>query len=59
MKKTWHDPVKGQPPNPETLAIEGNWEKFTADMKRMFNSPEPEKKKPTSPSSSPGPVSSS
>jgi hypothetical protein len=54
MKKPWHDPVKGVPPQAETLAIEGSFDKFTADMKKLFQS---EKGKPTS--SSPGPVASS
>jgi hypothetical protein len=59
MKKTWRNPVKDQPPKPETLAIEGDFEKFTADMKRLFNQPQTEKKKPTSAPSSPGPGVSS
>jgi hypothetical protein len=59
MKKTWHDPVKSQPPSPETLAIEGDWGKFTDDMKRLFNQTKIEKQKPTSASASPGPVASS
>jgi hypothetical protein len=40
MKKRWKDPVKGVPPQPETLAITGNWSKFTADMKKLFKQPE-------------------
>jgi hypothetical protein len=59
MKKPWRDPVKNQPPKPETLTIEGDFGKFTEDMKRLFNPENPEKKKPTSASSSPGPVASS
>jgi hypothetical protein len=59
MKKPWRDPVKHQPPKPETLAIEGDWESFTEEMKRLFNPPQNQKKTPTSTSSSPGPVSSS
>ena len=55
MKKRWHDPVKGQPPRPETLAIEGDFGKFTEDMKRLFKQPQTEKQKPTSASASPGP----
>jgi hypothetical protein len=37
--KRWHDPVKGQSPRPETLAIVGDFDKFTAHMKRIFRSP--------------------
>jgi hypothetical protein len=58
MKKLWHNHVKDQPPKPETLAIEGDFEKFTADMKRLFN-PKKEERKPTSGSSSSGPGVSS
>jgi len=58
MKKIWRNPVKGQSPKAETLAIEGSFEKFTEDMKRLFNQPQKEKRKPTSASASPGPVSS-
>jgi len=58
MKKTWRDPVKGQPPKPETLAIEGDFGKFTEDMKRLFR-PQTEKRKPTSASASPDPGVSS
>jgi hypothetical protein len=39
MKKAWRNPVKDQPPSPETLAIEGEWGKFTADMKRILGQP--------------------
>lgn len=39
MKKTWRDPVKGVPPQPETLAIKGDFKKFTEDMKRLFSQP--------------------
>ena len=46
FKKAWRDPVKGKAPNPETLAIEGSFEKFTADMKRLFSRPKTEKKIP-------------
>lgn len=56
MKKPWRNPVKDQSPKPETLAIEGDFEKFTADMKKLFQA---EKRKPTSVSASPGPVASS
>jgi hypothetical protein len=59
MKKTWHDPVKGQPPSSETLAIEGDWGKFTEDMQRLFSQPQTEKQKPTSASASPAPGASS
>jgi hypothetical protein len=45
MKKPWHDPVKGQPPAPETLAIKGDWNKFTGDMKKVFQ-PQPRKPVP-------------
>jgi hypothetical protein len=58
MKKQWRNPVKDQPPKPETLAIEGDFDKFTADMKRLFN-PQKEERKPTSVSSSPAPGVSS
>jgi hypothetical protein len=54
-KKKWHDPVKDHPPSEETLAIEGNWEKFTEDMKRILG-PKEEGRKPTSASASPDPV---
>jgi len=59
MKKIWHNPVKGHPPSPETLAIEGNWEKFTTDMKNLFSPAKTEKQKPTPASASHGPVASS
>ena len=36
VKKGWRDPVKDQPAKPETLAIQGSFEKFTADMKKLF-----------------------
>jgi hypothetical protein len=58
-KKIWRNPVKGHPPSPETLAIEGDWGKFTADMKQLFSQPQTEKQKPTSASASPGPAASS
>jgi hypothetical protein len=48
MKKRWKNPVKDHPPKPETLAIKGDFEKFTADMKRLFQSPKDGKQKPTS-----------
>jgi hypothetical protein len=54
MKKRWRDPVKGVPPQPETLAIKGDWEKFTNDMKRVLRE---DKGKPIS--ASPGPGASS
>ena len=44
FKKAWRDPVKGKSPNPETLAIEGSFEKFTADMKNLFSRNKTEKK---------------
>lgn len=59
MKKIWRNPVKGQPASPETLAIEGDFEKFTEDMKRLLSPTKTEKRKPTSASASPGPVASS
>jgi len=59
-KKTWRDPVKGQPPSPETLAIEGDFGKFTEFMKKLVKvPPERQKQKPTSASASPGPGVSS
>jgi hypothetical protein len=58
MKKIWRNPVKDQPASPETLALKGDWGKFTADMKTLFK-PQTEKQKPTSASASPGPVASS
>jgi len=48
MKKPWKNPVKDSPPKPETLAIKGDFEKFTADMKRLFRTPKEEQEKPTS-----------
>jgi hypothetical protein len=51
MKKTWRNPVKGQPPKPETLAIKGDWDKFTSDMKRILQPGKPKL-------SFPGPASS-
>lgn len=59
MKKIWRNPVKGHPPSPETLAIKGDWDKFTEDMKGLFSQPPKEKQKPISASASHGPVSSS
>ena len=59
MKKAWRNPVKDRPPSPETLAIEGSFEKFTEDMKKLFSKPQKEKQKPISASASPGPVASS
>jgi hypothetical protein len=57
MKKPWRNPVKEVPPKPETLAIEGDFEKFTSDMKRLFQTPKTEKQKPTSDSVSRVPAS--
>jgi hypothetical protein len=57
MKKRWNNPVKNHPPKPETLAIEGDFDKFTSDMKRLFQNPKAEKQKPTSTSASPAPAS--
>jgi hypothetical protein len=51
MKKQSKNPVKNVPPQPETLAIKGDWSKFTEDMKKILG----ERPK----SSSPGPASSS
>jgi hypothetical protein len=59
MKKPWRNPVKDIPASPETLAIKGDFEKFTSDMKKLFQSPKTEKQKPTSASASHGPVASS
>jgi hypothetical protein len=60
MKKAWRNPVKGQSPSPQTLAIEGDFEKFTADMKNLFQvRPKAEKQKPTSASASRAPVAAS
>jgi hypothetical protein len=56
MKKAWRNPVKDQPPKPETLAIKGDFGKFTEDMKRLFQTPKTEKQNPISASASPGPV---
>jgi hypothetical protein len=56
-KKVWSDPVKDQAPAPETLAIEGDWNKFTEDMRRLFSKPKTEEGKPTS--AFPGPAVSS
>lgn len=55
----WRNPVKDIPPKAETLAIKGDFEKFTADMRKLFQSPKTEKQKPTSASASHGPVASS
>jgi hypothetical protein len=52
MKKPWRNPVKDVPPQPETLAIKGDFEKFTSDMKKLFQAPKTEKQKPTSASAS-------
>jgi hypothetical protein len=59
MKKTWRNPVKDIPASPETLAIKGDFEKFTADMRKLFKSPKTEKQKPTSASASHVPAASS
>jgi hypothetical protein len=39
MKKPWDDPVKDQPAKPETLAIKGDWQKFTKDMQKLLKPP--------------------
>ena len=52
MTKLWRNPVKDVPPQPETLAIKGDFDKFTADMKKLFQTPKTEKQKPTSASAS-------
>jgi len=57
MKKAWRNPVKDQPARPETLEIKGDFQKFTADMKRLLRSSKTEKQQPTS--ASPVPVSRS
>jgi len=59
MKKVWRNPVKDQLPSPKTLAIEGDWNKFTADMKRLFSQPKTEKQKSISASASRDPAASS
>jgi hypothetical protein len=59
LRKKWRDPVKDQPPKPETLAIEGDFGKFTEDMKRLLGNPKTEKNQPTSDSSSLAPGVSS
>jgi hypothetical protein len=59
MKKQWKDPVKDQDARPETLAIEGDFGKFTAFMQELVKVPsQKEKRKPISSPSSPGPASS-
>jgi hypothetical protein len=58
MKKPWHNPVKDVPAKPETFAIEGDFEKFTSDMKKLFQSPKTEKQKPNSASASRVPAAS-
>jgi hypothetical protein len=43
----WKDPVKGIPPSAETMAIEGDFETFTAFMEKLMNvPPQREKGKP-------------
>jgi hypothetical protein len=51
MKKAWRDPFKGVPPQPGTLAIEGDWEKFTGDMKKLFKQTETKEPKASAPAS--------
>lgn len=52
MKKQWDNPAK-RPPNPETMATPGSFERFTETMKKLMKA-KPEKKP-----ASPGPVSAS
>jgi len=57
MKKAWRNPVKDIPAKPETLAIKGDFGKFTDLMKRVVKVRPPREEKTTS--ASPGPVASS
>jgi hypothetical protein len=56
-KSKWRDPVKDVPAKPETLAITGDFGKFTDLMKRVVKVRPPREAKPTS--ASLGPVASS
>ncbi len=54
MAKVWIDPVKQKQPRPSTLAIEGDFGKFTEFMKKLV-AVKPSQKKA---SSDPGPAAS-